>query len=237
VSQLFFVSYISLWLSLVLVGILVLLLYRHFGLLAMSTAQGHDRDGIRVGDSAPAIPSVTSSGEQFLWSASTARPQLLVFGSPDCEPCKTIIPYLSDLAARRHEADVTFVANGPREVAVRLIETFKPSFLCLADDGTESAVGYRVKVTPFAFVVGEDGRVRAKGLCPDPVRLQNILFNGGLKESAELMEAAVASYRTQKKRAVQGTSWLEPTESVDPNGGGKPSGAHELEEVSRNGNR
>lgn len=39
---------------------------------------------------------------------------------------------------------------------------------------------YRVRVTPFAFMVGDDGRILAKGLCDSVSNLGSLLDAGGI---------------------------------------------------------
>jgi hypothetical protein len=46
-----------------------------------------------------------------------------------------------------------------------------------------------VRVTPFGFVVGSDGRVLAKGLCGDQVRLRGLLEAADLREIAQAVPA------------------------------------------------
>ncbi len=46
-------------------------------------------------------------------------------------------------------------------------------------------------MTPFAFVVGGDGLVRAKGLCSDPMMLRDLLEAAGLPDSANVVSQPV----------------------------------------------
>jgi hypothetical protein len=56
----------------------------------------------------------------------------------------------------------------------------------LAEDGSGAFSRYRVRVTPFGFVIGGDGRILAKGLCGDRARLR------GLLEAADMGDIAGA---------------------------------------------
>ena len=51
----FYASYGALWVLLIVTAVLVLLLYRHFGPVAMGTVEGIQRDGLPLGDVAPPI--------------------------------------------------------------------------------------------------------------------------------------------------------------------------------------
>ena len=72
-STLFYVSYVALWLLLLTIGVLVLLLYRHFGVMSLGTLEGVQRDGLPIGSVAEAdavawarASGVVSTDEQML---------------------------------------------------------------------------------------------------------------------------------------------------------------------------
>jgi hypothetical protein len=69
---------------------------------------------------------------------------------------------------------------GRQDNAEAVTNKFHPIFPCIAEDGSGAFNNYKVRTTPFAFVVGEDSRVRAKGLCNDAMRLQELLITAGL---------------------------------------------------------
>lgn len=79
-------------------------------------------------------------------------------------------------------------ASGPRETAKQLVQKFHPQFLSFADNGTDAFARYRVRVTPFCFVIGDDGLVRAKALCSDRLQLRDLLVAAGLKSTAQHLE-------------------------------------------------
>jgi hypothetical protein len=186
-STLFYVSYAALWLLLLTIGVLLLLLYRHFGIQALGTIEGVQRDGLAIGTAAPLISGVTADGQDMTWQTRPGKPEFLVFASTDCEPCADVLPHVDRLAvATARTLGVTAVVSGPQEVAANLVaqQPQPPTYLCLAEDGSGAFDRYRVRVTPFAFVIGSDGRILAKGLCGDLTRLRNLLLAGGLEEEA-----------------------------------------------------
>ncbi len=182
-STLFYVSYLALWLLLLGTGVLVLLLYRHFGVVALGTLEGVQRDGLPVGEVAPAVDGMTAAGVTTTWAPQPGQLSLLLFVAPDCAPCATVLPAASRLAgaADNRRLAVTAVVPGPPEGAAALAERFRLPFLCLAEAGRGVFDRYRVRVTPFAFVIGEDGRILAKGLCSDAGRLRDLLLAGGIE--------------------------------------------------------
>ncbi len=183
-------SQVALWIVTLVIGVLVLILYRHFGLMAMATVEGVQRDGLAVGDSAAPIAGSTPDGERVVLDPSDERPRFLLFVAPDCGPCDRVLPYVMHLA-KEPQIDVAFrvVVAGPVENVRHVVDKYRPPFTMIAEDGSGTAERYRVRVTPFGFVVGEDGEVRAKGLCNGPKRLRDLLIAGGLGDVGYLLAA------------------------------------------------
>lgn len=176
----FYVSYVAMWILLLIPGFLVLLIYRHFGLMAMGSVEGVQRDGLSVGERAPAISGITVQGEVINWTPQPTRRYFLAFVSPNCSPCARVLPFINQLAITSSDLKVLLLASS-KDNLHQLVEKYHPSssILCLADLGKGTMEQYRVRVTPFAFLIGEDGRVLAKGLCDSKTRLQEMLAVGG----------------------------------------------------------
>lgn len=170
-STVFYSSYVALWVLAVVEAILLLLVYRHFGMMALGSIEGVQRDGLPIGTQAPAIVGVTASGEDTRWEPTSERAQLALFASPGCEPCEQIIPALREIWSANQGLGIVSIVPGTAESARLLVDKFRPPFTCLADDGSGAFDNYRVRVTPFAFVVDQEGRVLAKGLCNSPDRI------------------------------------------------------------------
>jgi thiol-disulfide isomerase/thioredoxin len=189
-STLFYVSYVALWLLLLTIGVLVLLLYRHFGVMSLGTLEGVQRDGLSIGSVAPGISGVTAAGQDSAWEPKRGQPQLLLFAAPDCQPCATVLPHVERLAqAVNGDLGIAAVVPGPRDEVARFVERYRPSFPCLAEDGSGAFSRYKVRVTPFGFVIGADGRVLAKGLCGDQARLRGLLEVADLHDIAQAVPA------------------------------------------------
>lgn len=188
----FYVSYIAMWLLLTVQGILLLLVYRHFGLVAMGSVEGIQRDGIKIGEVAPVVTGVTLRGDIVEWNPVNGHRHLLMFVSPDCEPCARILPYIKRLEGAASDLSIALVVHGSSDSVGHLVSKFAlpKAFICLGDSESGVRERYRVRVTPFAFVIGEDGRIQAKGLCSDPGRLADILTVGGTQIPTTLLETA-----------------------------------------------
>ena len=202
-STLFYVSYVVLWLLLLTLGVLVLLLYRHFGVMSLGTLEGVQRDGLPIGSVAPPISGVTAAGQDTRWDPRHGQPQLLLFAAPDCQPCATVLPHVERLAqAVNGGLGIAAVVPGPRDEVARFVDRYRPSFPCLAEDGSGAFTRYRVRVTPFGIVVGSDGRVLAKGLCGDQVRLRGLLEAADLSDVARALPALAEPIKITPRNPV-----------------------------------
>lgn len=182
----FYVSYVFMWLLVCVLTVLVLLMYRHFGLMSLETVAGVERDGLQVGEPAPEIQGVAADGREVTMPAAG---RFIVFATPHCAPCAEVIPAIADLGAKSAATglEVAVVVPGPTSMVKELVEGYELSVPPIAEDGTGVSEKYRVRVTPFAFVVDGDGRIRAKGLCSDPIRLRRILIAGDAPSAAEVV--------------------------------------------------
>ncbi len=190
-SSAFYASYGALWVLTLAIAVLVLLVYRHFGLAALGSLDGVQRDGLAVGDEAREITGIDANGEPFVWAKG---PAFLLFAASECPPCAEILPSVNRLAeaAPTLGIEVLAIVAGTGESAVLMHQKYGLRFPVVAEDGSPVFESYRVRVTPFGFVIGEDGRVRAKGLCNSPARLHALLQAGGIETAAQVMALELA---------------------------------------------
>lgn len=181
-SGVFYFSYVVLWGLVIIEGILLLLVFRHFGLSALGSAEGISRDGLPIGETVPNFTSITASGEHIEWAPNMGRSQVLAFVSADCGPCANVLPSLNRLAELGTDLDVTYVVPGSLANASKLVTRFHPpaSVTCIAEEASEAYARFRVRVTPYIVIAGRDGRILVKGLCDSPGKLQQYLGLSGI---------------------------------------------------------
>lgn len=193
-TRLFMVSYAVLWILVVMMALLLLLVYRHFGPMAMSTGAGHERDGLPIGREAPSISGVDRDNNRVHWTPAKGRHSLVVFVAPGCGPCEEIAPYLGALAqAVDQSVQVVAVAAGRGEEVQALEASTGHQALCIADDGSGAMSQWEVRVTPFALLVGPDTRVVTKGNCSNPALLRRLLDSAGLAAAVESLDGIVST--------------------------------------------
>jgi methylamine dehydrogenase accessory protein MauD len=160
------ISYIVLWLFVIALGVLVLLLYRQLGIMYLGTAEGVSRDGLARGTRAPDFNLTDQYGQpQRLSSYRGTTPVLLLFGSPHCSPCRILLPQLHDWARQHSDIKVLWLNSASPEESRRFVEetgATLPVAPYTPDDNLLDK--YKVRVTPFLFIVDDNGVIRAKGL-------------------------------------------------------------------------
>ncbi len=91
----------------------------------------------------------------------------IIFGSPSCGPCRRLLESMVDFAAdERSRGDVRLLFLSTGDVAAtRTIVPNRPpenlEFICVAESAMED---FKVRVTPFSFLVDQNSVVVRKGL-------------------------------------------------------------------------
>lgn len=131
------VSYIVLWVTVVVLAFAVVVLLRQIGVLHARIAPmgvHFGGEGLPVGARAPEVGPVDF----------THPLTLVAFTSPTCEVCAALLPSLRALERSYAEVGLTEVVHG---------------------DGTAEVFrAYNVSQTPYVVAVGGDGRVRGGGV-------------------------------------------------------------------------
>jgi methylamine dehydrogenase accessory protein MauD len=159
------ISYIVLWLIVLALCLLVILLYRQLGIMYLGSAEGVSRDGIDKGATAPDFALTDQYGNPQRLADYRGRPALLLFGSPHCSPCRTLMPQLHEWARAHPEVGVVWLNAASEEESLKFVSELGAT-LPVAPYTPESKLmdRYKVRVTPFMFLLDEKGVVRAKGL-------------------------------------------------------------------------
>lgn len=171
------ISLALLWLVVIALVVAVFALARQIGVLYERVAPMGALmldEGPKVGDQAPILGLTTLSGERRTIGAPAARSELLFFLSPTCPVCKKLLPVLRGIA--RDEADwlqVVLASDGdePRQRAFYGKAGLQEFPYVLSRD---LGLAFKVARLPYAVLLDESGKVRAKGLVNSREQLESL---------------------------------------------------------------
>lgn len=169
-------SYIALWAVVLFQGAVIFLLLRQLGVMYLGTAQGVARDGLPVGAKAPDFTVESMEGRSVSLADFRGLPLLLVFGSPNCRPCRQLVPDLNVFASEQREAlSVLFLSRGEPEETRRFASEVDIQVPMASHPDESLPEAFKARVTPFAFLLDGEGVVQAKGLANNRSHLDMLL--------------------------------------------------------------
>ncbi len=171
------VAVVVLWIVVIALVVAVFALARQIGVLyervAPMGALMMD-EGPKVGDLAPVFNLTTLSGSRVQVGAPGAHSTLVFFVSPTCPVCKKLIPVLRS-SAKVESAWLRVVLASDGDEAKQRVFYEKAE---LADFpyvlSSDLGMAFKVGKLPFAVLIDEQGRVRAKGLINSREQLESL---------------------------------------------------------------
>jgi methylamine dehydrogenase accessory protein MauD len=177
-SDALLVSNLVLWAVVVALAVVVLALARQVGLLHQRLGPAGAlalAGGPKPGEAAPALEVEDWSGRPVSLGGADphGRSTLLVFVSPSCPVCRTLLPALRSLAKRERGLRVVLASDGARaehEAFVREHAGELPYVL-----SQPLGLAYRVPRLPWAALVDARGIQRSQGLVYSREHLESLL--------------------------------------------------------------
>ncbi|MBK7059746.1 MAG: methylamine dehydrogenase accessory protein MauD [Rubrivivax sp.] len=198
--QALIVSNVLLWVAVLSLLVVVIALSRQIGILyeriAPMGALMLD-SGPKVGDAAPVFVLPTLDGAELQLGAPAPRSTLLFFLSPTCPVCKKLLPILKSVKkAEGERLEIVLASDGDaaqhRDFRRRAELGAFPYVL-----SAELGMRYQVGKLPYAVLVDEAGRVRAKGLVNSREQLDSLFA------AHELGVASVQDYLGSSRMAKE----------------------------------
>ena len=188
------VSNIVLWVLVIGLSLLVLALARQVGVLHERVAPAGalmPTSGPKVGELTTAMELATLAGGSVTvgGAQSTAGAMLVLFISPTCPVCKSLVPTAKSLAKSEPGGlSLVFASDGAENE--RQLQQHRAYVEELRIAGYPYVISmqlgmtYQVSKLPFALLIGKDGILRSKGLVNSREHLESLL---------ESMESGIAS--------------------------------------------
>lgn len=171
------VSNLLLWLVVLALLVAVFALARQIGILYERVAPMGALmidSGPKVGEAAPRLDVASLQGAMVPIGAAAAHSQLLFFLSPTCPVCKKLLPILKSIAAAESGwLRLVFASDGEAQehkaFSQRAGLDSYPYLL-----STELGMAFKIGKLPYAVLLDESGRVRAKGLVNSREQLESL---------------------------------------------------------------
>lgn len=175
------ISYVLLWVVVLVMGAILVILLRTFGSFYLSTTEGVSRDGLAIGSEAPDFEGNLISGARIGLQAYRGRWLAMLFAAPVCDDCYRMLPSIGQL---REElggvAEIVMMFQGDLADAQAMPGLAESPIPVVAIGRKGIAETYRVRVSPFVQILDEEGIVRAKGLVNHRESLEHFLVDAGL---------------------------------------------------------
>lgn len=194
------ISNVLLWVAVLALLVVVIALSRQIGILyeriAPMGALMMD-SGPKVGDAAPVLALPTLDGSELVIGTAAAHSTLLFFLSPTCPVCKKLLPILKSVKkAEGERLELVLASDGDasehRDFRRRAELGAFPYVL-----STELGMKFHVGKLPYAVLIDEAGRVRAKGLVNSREQLDSLFA------ARELGVASVQDYLDSSRLAKE----------------------------------
>jgi len=163
----------ALWLLFVFLTVLIVLLYRQFGLLYMGSRARVEQTGLEPGKRIPLGAPIKINGEASTLGAvvAAAEKTFLVFGGPGCELCARLIPQLEEFGAEQPGIGLVYVDRGLDPVLASEASSWR---YAVSDEGRLHD-SMDVVASPFGFVVDAAGVVLSKGIVNNARHLDDLV--------------------------------------------------------------
>lgn len=209
-SELLAVSNVILWIIVIALTLVVLALARQVGVLHERVAPAgalQPTSGPKVGELTEAMSLADINGQTVVVGGpSAAGVNLLVmFISPTCPVCKSLVPTAKSLAAaERSRLRLVFASDGDNlaqhQAYARDLKLEKYPYVLSEKLGR----AFEVSKLPFAVLIGVDGTLQSKGLVNTREHLESLIeaMDSGIATLQDYMGIAQQDYdRSVKEKA------------------------------------
>jgi methylamine dehydrogenase accessory protein MauD len=174
------ISQVVLWVVVVVLAATVLALARQIGVLheriAPMGALTMDK-GPKIGEVAPVfdLHALNRAPVTIGGPSANGFSTMLMFVSPTCPVCKKLLPIVKSIADTEVQwLRLVFTSDGDEPAQKEFVERYRLDEFPLVLS-SELGMTYRVSKLPYAVLIDEEGRVRAKGLVNTREHLESII--------------------------------------------------------------
>jgi methylamine dehydrogenase accessory protein MauD len=181
VTSFLLVSYVLLWVVVVIAVLVLAATVRQVGLIHMripAIGARSAQPGPAVGDQVPEVLTRDLTGAQIVLGGTRERSSLVVFVSTNCATCDQIGPALRSVArSERSETDLVLVMDGSPEAVAAYQERHRLKGVPLLTDEAVRTT-YGVLTTPYGLMIDNAGTLKGKGMVNNIEHLESLLRAG-----------------------------------------------------------
>lgn len=160
-SGAFLVSYIVLWILVVVLGVAVFALYHHFGELYLNSRDGRVNQGPEAGKALEPLITSTPEGPLIVPDGAAA---VLAFMEIGCLLCSDLRYHLREYADENDNVRVIAIVGGARDAIAEFAAPMREHVTVIPDADGRITRGYGIAVFPFALAIDAAGIVRSKDI-------------------------------------------------------------------------
>ena len=175
------VSNVVLWILVIVLALVVLALARQVGILHERVAPAgalQPTNGPKVGEltEAMSIADITGSTVTVGGPNADGKTTLVMFTSPTCPVCKSLVPTAKSLAkAEKNRLQLVFASDGDsveqHQAYVKDLDLDSYPYVLSQKLG----MSFAVSKLPFAVLIGADGTLQSKGLVNTREHLESLI--------------------------------------------------------------
>jgi methylamine dehydrogenase accessory protein MauD len=171
------VSQLLLWIAVAVLGVLVAALARQVGVLHERIAPAGAltlHQSLKAGDAAPTLQLNALDGRELAIGGPSERSKLVLFVSPDCPICKSLLPVFKSVAmAERGTVDAYLASDGEeREHRAFITSAGLAQFPYVLSE--ELGRQFNVSKLPYAVLIAPDGTIASLGLINTREHLESL---------------------------------------------------------------
>ncbi len=197
------ISNVILWIAVIGLSLLVFALTRQVGILHERVAPAGalmPTEGPKVGELASTLTLTTLDDQKVTLGGAedSGKATLVLFTSPSCPVCKTLVPTAKSLAkAEAKRLKLIFASDGDsrqqHEAYVRDMDLAAYPYII----SQELGMTYGVSKLPFAVLISGDGILKSKGLVNNREHLESLI------ESMDTGISSLQEYIGKSSRPVE----------------------------------
>jgi peroxiredoxin len=160
---LFTISYITLWMFVLVIASAMFFLYRFHGLIYTNSREGRANQGLELKERAPSITLQDIKGTMYDLDSTTAQYQLLLFGSHNCKTClKVKFSFAAFAEKYRGIVKVYLICKGSNDQVASFAQGLPDNIRIIPDPGWKIGARFRVVNLPFAILLDHNNIIQLK---------------------------------------------------------------------------